>query len=182
MSMAEAQPRTRLLMGRLTYVGLATLIVFVQLLPLQTEPASWPAPDLLLLVTLVWVARRPGFAPLWLIAPVFLLSDLLFQRPPGLWAALVVMLTEMLRARSVDLRNMPIGLEWGSVSVGIIFLAVANRFVLAAAMTTQAPLAMTTIQIGMTVLIYPLVVAAAHFIFGVSRPAPGQVDSLGHRL
>ncbi|MEP4639809.1 MAG: hypothetical protein ABJZ83_15675, partial [Yoonia sp.] len=56
------------------------------------------------------------------------------------------------------------------------------RVSLTIVMTPQPPLGLTLIQMVMTIAIYPLVVVIAHFIFGVSRPAPGQTDSLGHRL
>jgi len=111
-----------------------------------------------------------------------LLTDLLFQRPPGLWAALVLILSEAIRKRAPNIRNMPIGLEWGTVTVGIVAITLIYRLTLAILFLPQAPLGLTLIQMAMTILFYPLVVVLAHFIFGVSRPAPGQVDSLGHRL
>jgi len=151
-------------------------------MPIDTLPRRWPWPDLLVVTTMVWVARRPDFAPFWVIAGLFLLTDLLFQRPPGLWAALVLILSEAIRKRAPNIRNMPIGLEWGTVTVGIVAITLIYRLTLAILFLPQAPLGLTLIQMAMTILFYPLVVVLAHFIFGVSRPAPGQVDSLGHRL
>jgi rod shape-determining protein MreD len=179
--MAET-PTARRWLGRLTFLGLALLIVFAQLLPLNTIPRLWASPDLLLALTLVWVARRPDLLPVPLIALVFLVTDLLFQRPPGLWTALVLILTEIVRARAATLRNVPFPLEWMTVAAGILAVTLANRAVLAIVLTPQAPLGLTLIQTLMTVLVYPLVVGLSHVLFGVSRPAPGEVDALGHRL
>lgn len=179
--MAEA-PSSQLWMGRAAFGGLALLIIFAQLLPIDSRPERWAFPDILLAVTFAWVARRPDLAPVAVIAVVFLLADLLFQRPPGLYAALVVVATEVLRARSAGLRNVPLALEWMTIGGAVIALTLANRLALAIAMTPQAPLGMTLIQMIATILSYPLVILAARFIFGITRPAPGEVDNYGHKL
>tara|TARA_R110002096_G_scaffold97490_1_gene217301 strand:+ start:453 stop:992 length:540 start_codon:yes stop_codon:yes gene_type:complete len=175
-------PTTRVWLGRSIFVLVTLALIFVQLLPLSMIPAVWAAPDWGLAVALVWVARRPDYAPMIVLAGLFFLADLLFQRPPGLWSALVVILSEILRTRAKGIRNMPFALEWGTVSVGIIVITLLNRAVLTVVMTAQAPLGLTLIQMMMTIIFYPLVVAVAHFVFGVSRPSLGQVDSRGHRL
>jgi len=90
--MAET-PTAEVWTGRVIYAGVMAAIIFIQLLPLDTRPDVWAAPDLMLTVTLAWTARRPDFSPLILIAGMFLLADLLFQRPPGLWTGLVIIMT-----------------------------------------------------------------------------------------
>lgn len=179
--MAET-PTTRIWLGRSIFLAIATVLVFAQLLPLDTRPHIWAAPDWLLAATLVWVSRRPEYSPILVIALVFFLADLLFQRPPGLWSGLVVILTEIIRTRAKGIRNMPFALEWGSVALGILAITLVNRAVLMVVMSDQAPLGLTLIQMGMTIIFFPLVVVVAHFLFGVSRPALGQVDNRGHRL
>lgn len=168
--------------GRSLFAATLMVIFFTQLLPLDMLPRAWPWPDFLLLVTLVWVARRPDLAPMIVIAIIFLVADLMLQRPPGLWAALVFILSETIRKRAPAIRNMPISLEWGTVTIGIIAITLINRLVLGLVFIPRDPLGLTLIQLGMTIAFYPLVVLLAHLIFGVSRPAPGQVNSLGHRL
>ncbi len=173
---------TKVWMNRIVFVALAFVIIVIQLVPLDMRPAIWAAPDVLLVATLVWVARRPAYLPVLVVAALFLMTDLLFQRPPGLWAALVVMLTEWVRKRSNGIRNMPLLLEWGTIAVGIVAITLANRLVLAIVVTPQPALGLTLIQMISTILVYPLVVLVAHFVFGISRPAPGQLDSRGQRL
>lgn len=179
--MAES-PAATLWTGRVVYLALATIVIFIQLLPLDTAPPGFAGPDILLALTLAWVARRPAYVPVGVVVVVFLLTDLLFQRPPGLWAALVVMLVEAVRSRSRGLRNVPLALEWGTVAAGIVAITLTNRLILIVVMTPQAPLTLTLIQMVMTIAIYPVVVGMGHFFFGLTRPAPGQVDSRGHRL
>ncbi len=173
---------TRNGMGRLTFAGLAVGLIFLGLLPLQTMPRNYAPPDLLLAATLVWVSRRPDLVPVTLVAAVFFLADLLFQRPPGLNTALVLILTEMLRARSGPMRSVAFPVEWATVAMGIVGLTVANRVALTIVMTPQAPLGLTLVQMMMTILTYPLVALAAHLVFGVTQPAPGEVDIRGRKL
>ena len=179
--MAET-PSAQIWIGRTIFVLLCFVIIFFQLLPLDTRPQFIPWPDFLLAVTLVWVARRPDYAPFVVIGALFFLTDLFYQRPPGLWAALVLVLTEFLRARAIRIRNMPIMFEWGTVALGVLAVTLAYRFILMISLTPQAPLGMTLIQMLMTIAAYPFVALVAHFVFRVTRPTPGAVDSLGHRL
>lgn len=179
--MVEA-PSSKLLWGRLTFIGLAFAILFAQLLPIDNRPERWPFPDLLLAATFVWVVRRPDYAPVLVIGLTFLLADLLLQRPPGLWAALVVAGTEVVRARSKGLRDFPLLLEWATVGGVIIALVLIKSLILALSMTPYPPLGMQLLQIFATILVYPIMVLVARFIFGVTRPALGEVDTFGHRI
>ncbi|GGL53015.1 hypothetical protein [Wenxinia marina] len=180
--MAEGTPATRRWMGRLAFTGIALGLVFLRLLPLDTLPRGWAPPDLLLAATMAWTVRRPEHVPVLLVAALFLLTDLLFHRPPGLMAAAVVIATEALRRRHAGFRTMPFPLEWATVSLAIVGLTFGVRLTLAALMMPQAPMALTMIEMGLTILSYPLVVGFAYVAFGLTRRAPGAVDALGHRL
>lgn len=179
--MAEL-PSTQLWTGRAVFLALGIGIIFLQLVPLSMEPVRWAPPDYLLALVAVWAIRRPDYAPLLAVVGLMLLADLLFQRPPGLWAALVVIMSEMLRARAKRLRNVALAAEWATAAVAIIITNVMYRIILVFVMVPLAPLGLTLIQLVMTIAIYPVVAIAAHLVFGVTRPAPGAVDSLGHRL
>jgi rod shape-determining protein MreD len=172
----------RLWMHHLTFILLALAIVFLQLLPLNTTPRLLPWPDLLLLFACVWVVRRPDYISVLTIATVFLVADFLFHRPPGLMAALVIIATETLRARATGLRAAAFGVEWLTVALAITAVTLGGRFVLAIVMMPQAPLGLTLLQMVLTILTYPLAVAIAWGLFGISRPAPGEVNALGQRL
>ncbi len=167
--------------GRATFLAIALAILFVQLLPLQTLPPDWTGPDLLLAMTVVWVSRRPDHVPLVLVAGLFFLIDLLLQRPPGLMAALVLILTEFLRARTAGFRSLAFGLEWGTVAIGILAITLANRFAMMIVMLPQAPLGLTLIQMVLTILAYPVVAALAYATLGIRRATPGEFTTLGGR-
>src|SRR5690606_8936180 len=101
------------------------------LLPLSPGSITWPGPDLMLAVTLVWVLRRPEQLPVLLIAAVFFIEDMLMMRPPGLWTALVIVATEAARHREHRWRELPFMVEWLRVALLIALIVLANRFTMA---------------------------------------------------
>lgn len=160
-------------------LGLALLVVFVSLLPMQTQPSAWAPPDLVLAVCLAWLLRRPEYVPALLVGAVFLMMDLLLLRPPGLQAVLVVIMCEVLRNRFQDLREVPFPLEWVSVAMALTVLALAQRVVLAVLFLDLPVLGPMVIQLVLTILIYPLVVGISQIVFGIRRLAPGEYNAMG---
>lgn len=176
--MAEAVERHPWL-GRVVWVALFAALLMIALLPHNAMPPAWAGPDLLLTITLVWVMRRPDLVPMVLIALLWLIADFLQQRPPGLMTALVLIVSEALRRRNVTLRALPLLLEWLAASAAIIGVTLGYRIILALLLTAQAPLGLSLMQMVMTILAWPVVALIARFIFGITRPAPGEVDTLG---
>jgi rod shape-determining protein MreD len=168
--------------GGLAYAALAAVLLAAPLLPLGAVPRGWAAPDVLLAVTLGWAARRPDTLPVLLVGGVFLLADLLFQRPPGLYTALVIVATEWLRRRSQGLRKGGFLAEWVAVAGTAAAVEVVNRLFLGAAMTPQAPLGLTLIQVLLTIALYPAIAGLARAGMGLRRPLQGEVDARGHPL
>lgn len=167
---------------RALYVALAALLLFLRLLPLGSVAGSWPGPDLLLCLTLVWVLRRPDYVPALLIAVVVLLEDFLLMRPPGLWAALVVLATEFLRRRNGLTRELGFLVEWLLVAGVILATLLGFRLVMALVMLPQVGLGQTLVQAVATILCYPAVIGISRFAFGVRKPAAGEVDAHGRRI
>lgn len=179
--MAEGSA-TRVWGMRLMYLALALALIFAKLIPLDFQPQAWAGPDLLVAFTFAWVLRRPEFVPALSIGLVVLLADLLFLRPPGLWAALMVLGTQALRNRARNLRDQPFVMEWLAVAVVFLAISMANRLVLAILMVPQAPLGLTIIHMMMTLICYPVVVMLSQWVFGVRKAAPGDLDRLGQRI
>ena len=73
-------------------------------------------------------------------------------------------------------------LEWVTVAVGILVISFVYRFTLSMVLIPQGPLGLTILQLGLTLITYPAVVFVSYILFGVNRPAPGEVDALGHRI
>jgi rod shape-determining protein MreD len=167
---------------RLGFVLLTGLILFVRSLPLSAAPAAIPGPDLIFCLAAAWVLRRPDYAPVLLVVGIFLVEDLLTMRPPGLWTLIALVGTEFLRSRAVFARDLPFVVEWAMVGVVLGAMTVANRVVLAVLMVPQAGLGPVLLQVVISLLAYPAVVAVSHWAIGLRKAAPGQVDALGHRL
>ncbi len=164
------------------FVGLAVLILFVRLLPTGTEAGRWPGPDLMLCVMLAWVTRRPDYLPALLIAAVVLVEDLILMRPPGLWAAIVVLASEFLRARAPLTRELGFLPEWIMVSVVMVAMMLGNRLVLGVAFVDMPPFGPVFAQTAMTILCYPVVVGLLYLALHLRKPSAGEVDAFGRRL
>lgn len=179
--MADRAP-TQLWIMRTLYLALVMGILFFQLMPINTVPRVWAGPDLMLALTIAWVLRRPECVPPLLVAALFLLADLLLHRPPGLWAALVLVTAEMLRARYVGLRDMTFAAEWAAVGFALVALTLTYRTILGVMVVDQTPLGLSLIQLIMTLAAYPVVVIISQSLFGIRKRAPGDLDTLGGRI
>ncbi len=178
--MADALPVGRW-RYRLLFAGIACFLFFVQLLPLNPGPGGFPGPDVLLLLAIAWVLRQPDFVPVILIAAIFLMADILFMRPLGLWTALVVLGLEFLRARSVAMRDWSFIVEWLMVAGTITAIFIANTLILTIFLVDDTSLGLVLIHLIATILAYPLVVILGARAMGLRKIAPGEVDVLGHR-
>ncbi len=167
---------------RAAFVAGFAVLMWLRLLPLGGLPGPWPAPDILLAVIAAWVLRRPDHLPAWLIALVILTEDMLMMRPPGLWAATVVLLAEFLRGRAALSRQLPFPAEWFLVAVAVAGAAVVHRVVLGITLTPAPAALPVLVQAIGTIAVYPVVVAALHLGAGLRKPAAGEVDAMGRRL
>lgn len=192
--MAERNASGRLWFGAV-FVSICLIVLLFRLLPLQGlgDPsalpgetrlswAAWPAPDLILALTLAWVIRRPELLPAPLIVAYFFLQDILLMHPPGLWTLIVLGATEFLRRRNPTLRGLNFLMEYSVIVPLMLGMFLVNRMILGIVMIPQAPLGLSLAQFVGTVAIYPLVVACLHFVLGLRKPATGEVDELGQKL
>jgi rod shape-determining protein MreD len=170
---------TNRVLFRFVFLAIATVILFIRLLPLQTIPGQWAAPDFLVCIVLAWVLRRPDYVPVLLIAVVVLVVDMVLMRPPGLHAALVILGAEFLRARAASVREMPFALEWASVAAVVLAILIGNRVILLLVLVDRPPPGLSFAQFAATVLAYPVVVAFSRFALGIRNIAPGEADKSG---
>lgn len=138
-------------------------------------------PDLLIAFAFAWSLRRPEYVPSLVLALVFLLADLLLQRPPGLWAMFALLASENLKGRSRSLRDATFGAEWIAVAILLVGILIVNRVVLSLLLVPAPQLQLSLMELGATVLIYPAVVFITRSVMGVRRAAPGELDTLGGR-
>ncbi len=163
------------------YVFLAFLVLFLHLLPLNTQPDRWPFPDLLIALTFAWVVRRPEYVPPLIIAAVMLMADLLLQRPPGLLATLVLLGSVYLRSSAPSMRDAGFVGEWTSVAAVVTVIFLANRVVLSVLSVEQTALGPVVIQMVLTIGIYPIIVVLSQTVFGVRRVSAANASTTGAR-
>ncbi|MCV3271437.1 rod shape-determining protein MreD [Roseobacter sinensis] len=175
-------PQTRLWTMRLGFALLVCVILFFHLLPLETTPRRWVGPDLLLAFACAWSLRRPEYVPVLALAGLFLLADLLLQRPPGLWAMVALLGCESLKRRARGLRDTGFASEWLRVAIVMVSVAIFYRALLIITLVDLPPFGLTIFETVMTILFYPLVVAATHGLMRVRKATPGDLDSTGARL
>lgn len=172
----------RLWLYRGLFVGLALVLLFLRLLPIGGQAGEWPGPDLLLCLMLAWVTQRPDYLPAVLIAAVVLLEDLILMRPPGLWAAIVVLATEFLRGRSALTRELGFLAEWLLIAGLMLAMLLGYRVVMAVAFLDQPAFGYAFAQVAMTILCYPFAVGLLHVALQLRKPSTGEVDAFGRRL
>lgn len=167
---------------RLLFVGLALVLLFLRLLPIETPNVGWPGPDLLLCLIFAWTMRRPDYLPVLLVATVVLLEDLILMRPPGLWTALVVLAAEFIRSRVALTRELNFGVEWLLVAGIMVTIFLANRLVFAIAFLPQPGFGFALVGVLWSIVAYPAVVALSRFALDLHKPAMGEVDAYGRRF
>ncbi|SLN33471.1 hypothetical protein AQS8620_01148 [Aquimixticola soesokkakensis] len=158
------------LLHRAAYILLSLLAVFFYILPLDVGTGRWPGPDLLVALTFAWGVRRPDYVPALLVAAVMLMADLIFLRPPGLWAALTVLGLEFLRRRTAQNQEMSFALEWMLVTGTLALMVLANRLLLGLTMTPQTSLGLTLLQLFSTVMAYPVIAFVSASFGRITRP------------
>lgn len=151
------------------YLGLSLAVMALRLMPHNLAPGGWPGPDLLVCLSFAWVLRRPDQVPVLALGLVFLTADLLYQRPPGLWAALALVASEVLRGRARINRQLLFPMEWALVAILVLGMVLAQWAVLGLTLVTQPGLRYEVWQGAVTVAVYPLVVAGLR-TFGIRRP------------
>ncbi len=172
---------SRTWMMRLGFIALGTVIIFFHLLPLNTAPPRWAPPDVLIASAFAWSLRRPDYVPIVSLAAVMLMADLMYQRPPGLMAALVVLGCEYLKTRFGRLSDASFAGEWAAVCIVVVAITILNRMILILLGVDVAPLGLTLLQMIMTLAVYPVVVLVTQSVLGVRKLAPSDADALGTR-
>lgn len=149
------------------FTALSLLILMIQILPVRYQSGWFTGPDLLLVFTYAWALRRPGRLPVILVGSILLIADLLLQRPPGLWAFVVVLGSQILGRISRDWRDAPYWHQWILVSVMIAATALIYRTFLFVTLLPLPPLHLVIIQTITSILIYPAVVFILVNLMGV---------------
>jgi len=166
---------------RVLFAVLAFAILFFALLPFGPGEGGVPGPELTLCLICAWVLRRPDYVPVWLLVPVLVLDDALLMRPLGLWALIVLLVSEYLRRRVDQAEQLAFWPEVGLVTGCITVAFLANHLALGLLLAQTPPLAGQALHALATIVFYPLTAIFSQ-VLGVRRLAPGELDTLGSRV
>jgi len=176
--MSSATSTSHIWTYRAIFLILCCVLILGRLLPLGIGNAGLPGPDLLLALTFAWLLRQPAVVPVASIVIVFLFADFLLQRPPGLWTALVVIASESLRRRRLQMTEFPFLVEWGAIAGAVAGMVLAERVMLWLLFVDPPSLGLSLTQGIVTVAIYPIVVAVSKFVFGLRKLGPADLEPL----
>lgn len=168
----------RLWVFRVGFVIIAAAIVVVNLLPLNFTPRTIAPPDVLVALALAISTRRPDYLPLWLIALVFFVIDLLLFLPPGLKSSCVVIAAGILGQLATKGDEVTPSLEWIEVAMAYVGIILAIRLVSTLALLPQVPLSLHLTQVVGTLIFYPVIVVFVVRILGIRRLSITELDAL----
>ncbi len=154
------------LLKSLMFLGLTTLLILLQLLPLELQADALIWPDLLFALTAAWVLRRPDSTPVLLIVAIFLMADFILSRPPGLWCFMVLMATEFLRIQSRGHHDRPFLFEWVTFAILFGLMLLLQSLILSLSLVPNPPAGRMLFQYAITTGLYPLI---AFTLYGVLR-------------
>ena len=141
---------------QIIYFCIGLLIIFFQILPLQTTPQTWSGPNVLLVFFAAIVTKRPEFTSSFLIAFIFLIEDFFLMRPPGLMSSLTVLGFYFLKRKFQHQEESPVLFGWGSVATCLILILLLFYFISVLLFIPSAGFRLTLMEIIVTLALYPL--------------------------
>ena len=163
------------LVRQILYIGLGLMIIFFRLAPVETTPPKWVGPEFMMAITFLFAIRRPYYVPSISVALIFLFSDLMLQRPPGLMSLLMVIACEKLRSRSQYLRMATFGVEWLAISLAVLFQMLGYHVALILTVSPPPPFGLSMMQTGATILLYPILAQVASMVFGIHKSPSNDI-------
>ena len=138
------------------YFCIGLLIIFFQILPLQTIPQTWSGPNVLLVFFAAIVSKRPEFTSSFLIASIFLIEDFFLMRPPGLMSALTVLGFYFLKRKFQNQEVNSFIFGWGSVAACLTIILLLYYFISVLLFIPSAGFKLTLMELLMTLALYPV--------------------------
>ena len=138
------------------YFCIGLLIIFFQILPLQTTPQTWSGPNVLLVFFAAIVTKRPEFTSSFLIAFIFLIEDFFLMRPPGLMSSLTVLGFFFLKRKFQNQEVNSFVFGWSSVATCLTLILLIYYFISVLLFIPSAGFRLTLIEIIVTLALYPI--------------------------
>ena len=141
---------------QIVYFCIGLLIIFFQILPLQTTPQTWSGPNVLLVFFAAIVTKRPEFSSSFLIAIIFLIEDFFLMRPPGLMSSMTVLGFYFLKRKFQNQEEMSLLFVWGSVATCLSFILLLYYFISIFLFIPSSGFRLTLMEIIVTLALFPI--------------------------
>ena len=141
---------------QVVYFCIGLLIIFFQILPLQTTPQTWSGPNVLLVFFAAIVTNRPEFTSSFLVASIFLIEDFFLMRPPGLMSSLTVLGFYFLKRKFHYQEGNSLIFGWGSVTACLTIILLLYYFISVLLFIPSAGFRLTLIEVIVTLALYPV--------------------------
>ena len=138
------------------YFCIGLLIIFFQILPLQTTPQTWSGPNVLLVFFAAVVTKRPEFTSSFLVASIFLIEDFFLMRPPGLMSSLTVLGFYFLKRKFHYQEGNSLIFGWGSATTCLTLILLLYYFISVLLFIPSAGFRLTLIELIVTLALYPV--------------------------
>ena len=141
---------------QVVYFCIGLLIIFFQILPLQTTPQTWSGPNILLVFFAAIVTKRPEFTSSFLVASIFLIEDFFLMRPPGLMSSLTVLGFYFLKRKFQYQESNSLLFGSGSVSACLTIILLLYYFISILLFIPSAGFRLTLMELIVTLALYPV--------------------------
>ena len=141
---------------QVVYFCIGLLIIFFQILPLQTTPQTWSGPNVLLVFFAAIVTKRPEFTSSFLVASIFLIEDFFLMRPPGLMSSLTVLGFYFLKRKIHYQEGNSLIFGWASVTACLTIILLLYYFISVLLFIPSAGFRLTLIELIVTLALYPV--------------------------
>ena len=138
------------------YFCIGLLIIFFQILPLQTTPQNWSGPNVLLVFFAAIVTKRPEYTSSFLIALIFLIEDFFLMRPPGLMSALTVISLHFLKRKIQNQEENSLILVWVNVTVSLTPILLIYYMISVLLFLPSVGFSLTLMEIIVSLALYPI--------------------------
>ena len=173
--------KTKVLLNQSLYFLIFILGHFSLLAPISLVPVNILLPEIMLLITLVLIIRNPDYVPIWLIFLVFMLSDFLLTKPLGLNTFITIIITEFVRRNRPAFIEMLFFSEWLLIAIILLLASISKQILLIFTLSERQNWINIFPQIGVDILIYPIIVGLVRIIFKVKKSEESISYSISSR-
>ena len=141
---------------QVVYFCIGLLIIFFQILPLQTTPQNWSGPNVLLVFFATIVTKRPEYTSSFLIALIFLIEDFFLMRPPGLMPALIVISFYFLKRKIQNQEENSLISIWINAATCLTLILLIYYMISVLLFLPSADFNLTLMEILASLALYPI--------------------------